>query len=109
MTPRTVVAFDKLKDTTNQPMRRPASIEKLPFMTTTAMPTNETQGSASTASTILIGNFAELMLGIRTSLRIEVLKERYAKFLQYAFIAHLRLDVQLAHPASFVKLIGVIP
>lgn len=109
MAPRTLIAFDKLKDTTNQPMRRPVSIESLPFLAGTSMPVNETQGTAVNASTIIVGNFAELLLGFRNQLRIEVLKERYAENLQYGFIAHLRVDVQLAHPASFVKLIGILP
>jgi HK97 family phage major capsid protein len=109
LAPRTLVAFDKLKDTTNQPLRRPVSIEKLPFMATTSMPVTQTQGTAVNASSIIAGDFRELLLGVRTALRIEILKERYAENLQYAFIAHLRMDVQLAHPASFVKLIGIIP
>lgn len=109
LAPRTLVAFDKLKDTTNQPLRRPVSIEKLPFMTTTSMPVTQTQGTATNASSIIAGDFRELLIGMRTALRIEILKERYAENLQYAFIAHLRMDVQLAHPASFVKLIGIIP
>jgi HK97 family phage major capsid protein len=106
---RTLITFDKLKDTTNQPLRRPVSIEKLPFMATTSMPVTQTQGSAVNASSIIAGDFRELLIGMRTTLRIEVLKERYAENLQYGFVAHLRMDVQLAHPASVVKLIGIIP
>jgi HK97 family phage major capsid protein len=48
------------------------------------------------------------LIGLRSSLRIEVLKERYAEYHQYAFIAHMRGDVQLAHKASFCRLKGII-
>ena len=109
MAPRTMISLDKLKDTTNQPMQRPTSLSKLPFLTTTGMPVNETQGTANNASTTIIGNFRELMIGMRQELVIEVLRELYAPNLQFAFVAHLRMDVQLQHPASFAKLVGIIP
>jgi HK97 family phage major capsid protein len=45
-----------------------------------------------------------LLIGVRTGLNIELLKERFADSHQYAFIAHLRADVQIAQPAAFVKI-----
>jgi HK97 family phage major capsid protein len=77
-------------------------------LVTTSIPINETQGTATTASAILFGDWKELLIGLRSSLRIEVLKERYAEYRQYAFIAHMRGDVQLAHKASFCRLKGII-
>ena len=109
MAPRTATAIAKLKDTTNQPLRRPEALVNLPFLQTTRIPINETQGTATNASRIIVGNYAELMIGMRTSLRIEILKERYAEYLQYGFLAYLRADVQLVHPASFCQVVGVIP
>jgi HK97 family phage major capsid protein len=48
------------------------------------------------------------MVGIRTQLNIQFLRERYlADNLQYAFLAYLRADVQLAQPAAFVVDTGV--
>ena len=73
------------------------------------MPVDETQGTASDASTILFGNYAELFIGVRNNVRLEVLKERYSDNFQFGFLAHLRADIQLAHPASFCELIGSIP
>lgn len=109
MHPRTWRTIEGFVDTTGQPLRPPSSLENLPKLTTTSLPINQTQGSASNASPIIAGDFKQLMLGVRTGLRIEVLKERYAENLQYAFLAHLRADVQLVHPEAFVKLIGIIP
>ena len=38
-----------------------------------------------------------------------LLRERFAENMQYGFLAHLRMDVAVAHPESFCKLIGIIP
>src|SRR5688572_1725037 len=46
------------------------------------------------------------MIGIRTSLRIEVLRELHAGNMQYGFLAHLRAAVRLAHPESFSIVTG---
>ena len=109
MATRTDTTIAKYKDTTNQPLNRPEALRNVTFRATTQVPVNETQGSASNASTVYMGGFDELFVGIRSALRIEVLKERYADNLQYGFIAWLRADVQVAHAASFARVIGIIP
>lgn len=109
MAPRTSTAFAKLKDTTGQPLRKPEAISTLPFFTTTTVPVNQTQGSASTASCVIAGDFTQMLVGVRSHLRIELLRELFAENHQYAFVAHLRADVQLAHPESFAVLKGIIP
>ena len=73
------------------------------------MPVDETQGTASDASTVIFGNLLELFIGVRNTVQIQVSKERYSDNFQYGFLAHLRADIQLAHPASFCELIGIIP
>lgn len=109
MAPRTSTAIAKLKDTTNQPLRKPEALANLPFMVTTQVPITQTQGTASNASCIIAGDFSQVMIGIRSSLRIELLRELYAGTNQYAFVAHLRADIQVAKPGALAKLIGVIP
>jgi len=93
MNPTQWRALQGLVDSTGQPLRAPAALEKLPQLTSTTMPANE----------MILGDFSQLMIGVRSGLNIELLKERFADNHQYAFIAHLRADVQLAHPAAFVK------
>ncbi|MCU7838656.1 MAG: phage major capsid protein [Candidatus Thiodiazotropha sp. (ex Troendleina suluensis)] len=73
------------------------------------MPIDETHGTATNASSIIVGDFTQLWIGIRQQLRIEILKEKYMDNLQMGFIAHLRADVALAHPQSFCRVEGVIP
>lgn len=109
MHPRTQTALAKLKDTTNQPLAAPPMIEGLPFLSTTGISITDTQGTSTNASRLYVGNFADLFIGVRSELRVEVLRERFGEFHQYGFIAHLRADVQLAHPESFAQVIGIIP
>jgi HK97 family phage major capsid protein len=107
--PRTGVTLAKMKDGEGNPIIVPKMVADVPRLVTTSMPITETQGTASTASSILFGDWTELLIGLRASLRIEVLRERYAEFHQYAFIAYMRGDVQLAHANSFSRLKGIIP
>jgi HK97 family phage major capsid protein len=109
MAPRTLTKLAKLKDTTNQPLRKPDLIGTLPFLPTTAVPTTQAHGSSNVASEIILGDFTQLMIGIRNRLRITVLRDRYwADNGQVAFVADLRADVQLRHPQSFCEIVGVL-
>jgi HK97 family phage major capsid protein len=106
--PRTNRDFRKQKDGNGDPLRWPTDVASIPRLPTTAVPINETQGASNAASSIILGHFPHLMIGLRSSLRIEVLRERYGEFLQFGFVAHMRGDVQLAHKASFCRIKGII-
>ena len=108
MAPRTSKELNALQDTTNQPMARPPALANLPFFKTTSFPINETQGTATDASKILVGDFSECLIGMRTKFRLLRLVERYADALQIGFIAYLRTDIQLVHPQSFGMVVGII-
>jgi len=109
MAPRTLRGFSGLTDTTGQPLQRPNSIGNLPFYQTTQIPVDQTQGSATNASTIFLGNFEDLIIGFRQRLRIEVLNQLFRENLQIGFVAHMRLDVQAWREESFAKIIGITP
>lgn len=109
MAPRTWRSFSGLTDSTGQPLRRPQAIDTLPMLQTTQVPTDQTQGTATDASCILLGDFSGLVLGFRQRLRIEVLKELHRSNLQVGFLAHLRMDVQAWHEEAFAKITGVVP
>jgi len=109
LAPRTWRTIAGLVDTTGQPLRPPQPIEELKKISTTSVPVDQAQGTASNASSIILGDFSQLMIGIRTSLRVEVLRETFAENLQYGFLAHLRADIQLAHPGSFAVIKGITP
>lgn len=107
--PRTRRAISGFKDSTGQPLRPPQALENLPAQATTIVPVNQVQGTATNASCILMGDFSQMIFGIRQELRIEVLRETFATNLQYAFLAHLRMDVAIAQPAAFAVVKGITP
>jgi len=109
MAPRTLAKIAKLKDSQNQPLRRPDLLSDLPFLATTGVPVNQTKGTSNVASEIIVGDFTQLIFGIRHDLRITVLRDRFwADNGQIGFVADLRADVQLRHPQSFCEVLGVL-
>ncbi len=105
--PRTDLEINLLKDSQNRPLSRPKAIENLSFLVTSKLPITDVQGSSSTACHAFMGNFEELLIGMRAVLRIEFLREMYAGNLQYGFLAYLRADVAVKHAASFCSIVGI--
>lgn len=105
--PRDLETYALLKDTTNQPLRKPAALEQLPLLSTSQIATNVTQGTSGDTSRAYVGDFRELIVGMRTQIRIQFLQERFSDNLQVAFLAWLRADFELAHPEHFTKIVGL--
>lgn len=105
MHPRDEGTFAGLTDSTGQPLLMPQRLANVPVLTTTQIPTDG--GADSDESTIFVGDFRRLLIGMRQDIRVEVLRERYAETHQYAFIAHMRADVAVEHPAAFHTITGV--
>jgi HK97 family phage major capsid protein len=105
--PRSSTSLSKLKEaTTNAYMTPPAGL--LPMLTTKSVPITITTGTSTDTSYVFTADWSQLMVGIRTAFRLRFLGERYlADNLQYAFLAYLRADVQLAQPTAFVVDTGV--
>lgn len=110
MHPRTWRTIQGFADTTGQPLQPPPALAGLPQLVTTSIPITQVQGSSgAVCSPIIVGDFSQLLIGVRQDMRIEVMRETFMGSLQYGFIAHLRMDVALAHPESFCKVIGILP
>lgn len=109
MHPRTKRVISGFADTTGQPLMPPIALTDVKSYATTNLPITQTQGTASDASAIIVGDFTQLLLGVRQQLRIEVLRESFADKLQYGFLAHLRFDVALAQPEAFCAVKGIVP
>ncbi|SLJ92871.1 phage major capsid protein [Novosphingobium mathurense] len=107
--PRTARTYRKLKDGNNNPLSMPSPIDTLPKLSTTSIPIDQTQGTATDASTVFMGNFSEAIVGMREQLTIIRLDQTYAANGQIGFWARLRADVGFAHGQSFCKLIGITP
>lgn len=106
MHPRDEGEFVDLVDSNGNPLVMPSRIAEIPMLTTTSIPIDG--GAGSDESTIIAGDFARLMVGIRSDIRVEVLKtSSYASNLQYTLLAHMRADVAVTHPGAFFTLTGV--
>jgi len=105
--PRSSASLSKLKEaTTNAYLTPPAGL--LPMLTTKSIPINLTVGASTDTSLVFTAGWSNLLVGIRTDFRLRFLGERYlADNLQYAFLAYLRADIQLAQPTAFVVDTGV--
>jgi HK97 family phage major capsid protein len=104
---RTQTQIDKLEDSTGQPLRAPRSISELPQLVTNQIPNNLTVGTSTDCTEVYVGDWPEALVGMRSSIQLRVLTERYADVGQIALRAMLRADVQLAHPALFAVVQGV--
>lgn len=107
--PRTEIALAKLKDADGNPLRAPDLVSRVPLLSTTSAPIDETEGTATNASSIVIGDFRDLLIGLRTSLEIRIFDQPLAGNGQLLAIAWLRADIQTARPKSFCKLTGIKP
>jgi len=68
--------------------------------------TNTSPDSAN-GSTAYLGDFRQLLWGVRSTLQIRRLDELYAENGQVGFIAVLRADIQVAHPEAFARIIDI--
>jgi HK97 family phage major capsid protein len=107
MHPRSFMEYSSLKDTQNNPLRRPPALEYIPFLPTSKISIADVQGTSSTASRIYVGDFRNVVLGVRHGLIIQQLVERYADVGQVGFVAHLRADVLIQRPGAFSIVVGV--
>jgi HK97 family phage major capsid protein len=107
--PRTARTIYGFADTTGQPLQPPPRVAGVPLLVTTSMPINETQGTATAASSIIMGDFREALIGLRTDITIRVLDQRFADTGEVAFLAWMRADVALARPAALSRIAGIIP
>ncbi len=112
--PRTAGSLDRLKDTTNQPLRPPPSVEGLQRLVTAQIPDNLTQGTSTLASEAYVGQWDELLIGVRRNLVIEASREAADatesafRNMQVWIRAYLRADVAIAQPSHFVTITGVL-
>src|SRR5215218_719730 len=105
--PRTSTSLSKLREaTTSAYLTPPANM--LPMLATKQVPINLSVGASTDCSEIYTAQWDQLMVGMRTDFTLRFLGERYlADNLQYAFLAYLRADVQVAQPTAFVVDRGV--
>ncbi len=112
--PRTWSEFDLLVNTLGDAVRPPESWTDLDHMVTAQIPINNTKGTATTASEAYVGDFTQMIIGMSANLLIEI--SRFAgdsalstfRSAQVAIRAFLRADIQLARPAHFTLIDGIL-
>jgi HK97 family phage major capsid protein len=109
MAPRTWSEINTLKDANNNYLSKPGAIANLPMYQTSKIPITDTHGTATDASKIVIGDFTQLVMGVRLGITIKALDQRYADANQIGFLAVLRADFQPLHEKSFCLIEGIIP
>ena len=107
MHPRTARDIAKLADSQNQPLMKPAAIAEIPFYQSTQIPIDQTLGSGTDLSSILVGHWPHLLIGMRTQLMIQTLTEKYSDEYSFGLQASLRADIALEHAESFCWIKGV--
>jgi HK97 family phage major capsid protein len=107
MSPREDGTLTGLRDGNGQPVFASPKITAVPMLTTTAVATN--LGAGTNESTMVAGNFAHLLIGMRETLRLSVLRERYAETGELALVAHMRADIAVEHPLAFCSITGIRP
>ncbi|MCH7229600.1 phage major capsid protein [Glycomyces sp. L485] len=109
--PRTAGQYAKLADTTGQPLQPPAEVAALRHLVSTQTPVD--LGTGSDESVSVVGNFgsAFVMLGIRSSFRVEVSPYAGDAFETFARKVRIvgRVDLAIGRPShlSLVENIGV--
>lgn len=109
MSPRSLVGFGNLADTTNQPLQRPSTIENLRFVATSQVPVNLTVGTSNDCSEAYVGDFTTVRFVMRERPSIQLLTELYAANGQVGFICHVRADVVVTYPAALAVVTGIRP
>ena len=106
MSPRTWGTLENLTATDGQPMMRPEALSRMAFRPTNSIPNN--LGAGNDESIAILGDFSELVLGVRMEAVVEALRlQTYASNLQIEFIGWTRVDFLVRRPASFVVLQGI--
>lgn len=104
--PGVMGAIDGLVDTTDQPLRRPPSLESAVFLDTNAIPTEE--GSPPTSAAVT-GDWSQYFIAMRTPITIEATRTGGDSFNRLSVLirAYARLDSFAVRPGAFARITGI--
>lgn len=109
MSARTEATYGGLTSSADdQPLHRPDYLNGIAWLPTQQVPNNLVEGSSSTVcSEIYVGQFDQLVIGVREGLNIQILHELYAETGEIGLVVHWRGDVAVLREAAFEVLTGV--
>jgi HK97 family phage major capsid protein len=110
--PRTYFTLDRLKAATiNQPLIPPQSFIDLKKFKTNQIGVVDVQGSATTASKAFVGDFSQILFGIRKPLEVEFTRQggtgTFAKC-ETLIRCRMRLDVAVLRENHFTRIVGIL-
>lgn len=110
MSDRTLRTLSLLPASDGSYIQPPSYLDDITRYTTSQVPNDLTVGTATTTSDLFTGDWSKLLIGVRSELRIFVLKERFLPDSgQIGFVAHWRGDFAVTRPAAFDVVTGVMP
>ena len=109
MSPRSLIGFGNLADTTNQPLQRPVPLVPLLFLATSAIPNALTVGTSTDCTEVYVGDFSGVKFVMREQPSIQLLTERFADNGQIGFMCHVRADVIVPYAAQLAVITGLRP
>jgi HK97 family phage major capsid protein len=110
MAPRTWGTIEGLTEaTTNAVLRGPDSYNNLRKFVSQQLPITEVQGSAQDASTVFVGDFSQVVIGMRTEQTLEVSREGSDAFtrLHVLYRGYLRADWSVLQPKWLTRIVGI--
>ena len=112
MAPRTWATVQLLTEaTTNAVLQPPPVYAGLKKLVSTQLPITEQQGSSNAASTVYVGDFRKVLVGLRKGITIEATRTGGDawKRLGVEIRGYVRLDWTVMQPKHLARVIGVIP
>jgi HK97 family phage major capsid protein len=100
----TLSELSGLEASDNQPLQAPRYFSELELFATEGVP--DSLGTGTDESPVFVGNWSDLLIGIREDTTIQLNPFLRAGNGQVSWFVHLRADIQLARPASFGRIIG---
>ena len=114
--PRTAGCLDRLKEgTTNAPLTPPPSFQALTKFQTNQVPVDQVQGTSSVASSAIIGDYKNVVIGMRRNLTIDVAPSGIGSGATDVFSTvevlirgYLRVDVAVLREDHFAWIKGIL-
>ncbi|MFW6113350.1 MAG: phage major capsid protein [Actinomycetota bacterium] len=115
MAPREEVTIESMLDGNGRYLIPPESWLDLKRLSTNQIPCDMVQGTSDNASCSFVGDFAQMLIGMRTNLVIEASREAgdatgsAFSDMQVWLRGYLRTDICVVRPAWFTRIVGIIP
>lgn len=108
MNPRTLAGLGKLKEaTTDAYLKRPDYVSDMVIFDSSQVSKAKTVGGTTTCADLFIFDPNQFFIGIRSDIRLEVMKELYMGNLQYGFLVHARFDILTLNNYGVYTLTGI--